>query len=954
VHRKQLFFLRLPCRCLSVLLAVLAACAALRAQTAWQSFSEPSVAAEPLRIDRGSAGLWQTLLKLRTRASMLMIVAHPDDEDGALLSYESRGKGVRTILLTLNRGEGGQNVMSPDFWDALGILRTEELLGADGVYGVETYFSRVVDFGFSKTLSESMSKWGRRRLLYDAVRVVRITRPLVITSVWVGGHSDGHGQHEVSGEIAQEVLQAAADPRVFPDQIQAGLSPWQALKMYARVPSIAIANGKMYDYADRHWYPVGVYDYIHHRWMPGIPAANVTVSDGQYNPVLGSSYVQIGAEGLTLQKSQNGGVGVPPLGRHDSPYHRYVSVPAVPVRESSFFDGIDTSLMGIATLAKQGDAGFLQPELRRINDQVEKAIRGFSAQNPEAIAPALAVGMAETQALLRRVESSSLPDSEKYNVAFELGVKENQFNSAIAQSLGLAIRATVAPHASGAGNIGFRAVPTFQTAVPGQQFSVTVRVVNPSGVPVALTGIALQGPPGENWKIEPEDEPSGELADEHPAVAQFRVTVAENAAYTRPYFYRPNIEQPYYDISDFSDLNLPFAPYPLSAWADFMFDGAVIRLGQVVQTVERERGPGVTLQPLTVSPAISVWLPQRAGIIPLNSRTAPVKVALQSNLEGPAKGSLQLNLPAGWRSFPPVAQFAFSRNGDRQTFAFRVTAGQLQQKLYTIAAVAQYDGHQYKEGYESVGYPGIRPYNYYRPATVKLTGTDIQIPQGLDVGYVAGTGDRLSQSLESVGVRVRFLSSQDLAQGDLDSYDAIVLGVRAYAAREDIKTYNRRLLDYVKNGGVLIVQYNTPEYDHDYGPYPYTLSSNPEVVVDEESKVNILDPSSPLLNWPNKIGEGDFEGWEEERGHSFMKSWDPRYHALLETHDPGQAPQKGGLLCAQYGKGFYIYDAYALYRQLPEGVPGAYRLMVNLISLKRNEVTAPAPPGRARTLPSAP
>ncbi len=936
MHRKQLFFLRLPCRCLSLLLAVLAACAALRAQTAWQSFSEPSVAAEPLRIDRGSAGLWQTLLKLRTRASMLMIVAHPDDEDGALLSYESRGEGVRTILLTLNRGEGGQNVMSPDFWDALGILRTEELLGADGFYGVETYFTRVVDFGFSKTLSESMSKWGRARVLYDAVRVVRITRPLVITSVWVGGHSDGHGQHEVAGEIAQEVLQAAADPHVFPDQIQAGLRPWQALKMYARVPSIAIANGKMYDYADRHWYPAGVYDYIHHRWMPGIPAANVTVPDGQYNPVLGSSYVQIGAEGLTLQKSQNGGVGVPPLGPHESPYHRYVSVPAVGARESSFFDGIATSLMGIATLAKQGDAGFLQPELRRINDQVEKAIGGFSAENPEAIAPALAVGMAETQALLRRVKSSSLPDSEKYNVAFELGVKENQFNTAITQSLGLAIRATVAPHAAGSGNTGFRAVPTFQTAVPGQEFAVTVRVINPSGVPVRLTGIALQCPSGKNWKIEPEDEPSGELADEHPAVAQFRVTVAESAAYTRPYFYRPNIEQPYYDVLDFRDLNLPFAPYPLSARAHFMFRGADIRLGQVVQTVERERGPGVTLQPLTVSPAISVWLPQHAGIIPLNSRTAPVNVALQSNLEGPAKGSLRLSLPAGWHSFPPVAQFAFSRNGDQQTFTFRVTAGQLQQKPYTIVAVAQYDGHNYKEGYETVGYPGIRPYNYYRPATVKLTGTDIQIPPGLNVGYVAGTGDRVPETLESVGVRVGFLSSQDLAGGDLDSYDAIVLGVRAYAAREDIKTYNRRLLDYVKNGGVLIVQYNTPEYDHDYGPYPYSLSSNPEVVVDEESKVNIIEPSSPLLNWPNKIGEDDFEGWEEERGHSFMKSWDPRYHALLETHDPGQAQQKGGLLCARYGKGFYIYDAYALYRQLPEGVPGAYRLMVNMISLKRS------------------
>ncbi|MGH9445578.1 MAG: PIG-L family deacetylase, partial [Terriglobia bacterium] len=352
--------------------------------------------------------------------------------------------------------------------------------------------------------------------------------------------------------------------------------------------------------------------------------------------------------------------------------------------------------------------------------------------------------------------------------------------------------------------------------------------------------------------------------------------------------------------------------------------------------VERERGAGMVLEPLLVGPAISVWLPQRASIIPLNSKTAPVTIALESNVDGPVNGLLRLDLPAGWRSFPPVQPFNFARNGARQMLSFRVHGNQLQEKRYTVTAVAQSGGRQYKEGYETVGYPGIRPYDYYRPAVFNLTGTDIRIPQGLNVGYITGTGDRVPQSLESVGVKVHFLSSQELATGNLQPYDAIVLGVRAYAAREDVKTYNSRLLDYVKNGGVLIVQYNTPEYDHDYGPYPYSLSSNPELVVDENSMVKILEPSSPLLSWPNKIGEKDFEGWMEERGHSFMKTWDPRYHALLETHDPGQAPQKGGLLCARYGKGFYIYDAYALYRQLPEGVPGAYRLMVNMISLDRN------------------
>jgi hypothetical protein len=213
---------------------------------------------------------------------------------------------------------------------------------------------------------------------------------------------------------------------------------------------------------------------------------------------------------------------------------------------------------------------------------------------------------------------------------------------------------------------------------------------------------------------------------------------------------------------------------------------------------------------------------------------------------------------------------------------------------------------------------------------------DLKIPSGLRVGYIEGTGDEVARALENLGVSVHTLSTEELATGNLASYDAIVLGVRAYAARQDVKAYNTRLLDYVKNGGVLIVQYNTPEFDHNYGPYPYSLTQNPQVVVNEDSKVVILKPENPAFEWPNRIAARDFDGWVEERGHGFMTSWDPRYEALVETHDPHQPPQKGGLLYARYGKGVYIYDALAFYRQLPEGVPGAYRIFVNLVSLAKN------------------
>jgi hypothetical protein len=250
--------------------------------------------------------------------------------------------------------------------------------------------------------------------------------------------------------------------------------------------------------------------------------------------------------------------------------------------------------------------------------------------------------------------------------------------------------------------------------------------------------------------------------------------------------------------------------------------------------------------------------------------------------------------------------------------------------------VAEYSGRQYREGYEVTGYPGVRPYFLYRPAMYQTTGVDVKVAPDLKVGYVTGSGDDVPSALEPLGIKVNFLSPADVASGDLSKYDAILLGVRAYAARDDLKTNNNRLLEYVKNGGVVIVQYNTPEYDHNYGPYPYVMGRNPQEVTDEASEVTILNPSNPVFNWPNKITQKDFAGWVEERGSKWIQTWDPQYEALLETHDEGQAPQKGGLLYAKYGKGIYIYNAYAFYRQLPEGVPGAYRIFANMISLPKN------------------
>jgi hypothetical protein len=423
---------------------------------------------------------------------------------------------------------------------------------------------------------------------------------------------------------------------------------------------------------------------------------------------------------------------------------------------------------------------------------------------------------------------------------------------------------------------------------------------------------------------------------------RFTVRAPQNAQLTRPYFTRPDIEQPYYDINEAKYLNLPVAPYPLYGVAHFSFEGAHFDVSQVVQSVERVTGPGTVLEPMIVGPAISVSIAPQAGIVPLEAKKFDLTVAIHSNVKGPAKGSVRLDLPAGWKTAPQ--NFSTAKDGDDETLSFEVTPNQLEEKPYTITAVASYNGHEYKEGYHTVGFAGLRPYNLYRPSTYRTSGVDVKVAPGLNVGYIVGAGDDVPQSLENLGIKVHFLTASDLANGNLSKFDAIVLGVRTYAVREDLKTYNGHLLDYVKNGGVMIVQYNTPEYDHDYGPYPYKMGSNPQEVTDEHSKVQILDPKNPVFNWPNKITTTDFENWVEERGSKFLESWDSAYEPLLEMHDPGQAPQKGGLVYAKYGKGIYIYNAYAFYRQLPDGVPGAYRIFANMISLGKN-------PGRAASQP---
>jgi hypothetical protein len=377
-------------------------------------------------------------------------------------------------------------------------------------------------------------------------------------------------------------------------------------------------------------------------------------------------------------------------------------------------------------------------------------------------------------------------------------------------------------------------------------------VDNPGSAPLVLHRLWLEAPAGETWTVSPEAPIPATVAANAAIDQRIQVKVPDNAAPTRPYFERPNDEQPYYNILDETYRNLSGKPYPLSAWAEISYGGVQARIGQVVQTAVQETGSGMVLNPLTVTPALSVRISPEAGIIPLDSKSFSLSALVHTESQSGAKGTVRLELPAGWRSDPANASFALARAGEEQSVAFQVFPNSLQEKPYAITAVADSAGKQYKEGFTTAGYAGLRPSHLYRPSTYQASGVDVKVAPGLRVAYITGTGDDVPQSLKNIGIDVEFLSPQDLAQGDLSKYDVILLGVRTYTARPELATNNSRLLNYVQNGGVVVVQYNSVQYDHNFGPYPYSVPNDAERVVDETSPVQFLVPNDPVLSWPTR------------------------------------------------------------------------------------------------------
>ena len=870
--------------------------------------------------DEGAAGLRWELLRLGTTARLMQVVAHPDDEDGGMLTLEARGRGVGTLLMTLNRGEGGQNKIGSNLSDVLGALRAEELLASDQYYGVQERFSRVADFGFSKSPEETFAKWGGHdTALGDIVRVIRTFRPDVLVTRFSGTSRDGHGHHQASAILTKEAFRAAADPKRFPEQITQGLQPWQAKKLYI---GNVCGFGAM-TCPDADW--------------------TLKLNTGEHSAEFGMSYVQFAMQGLRHQMSQGAANWTVDPGDRFTFYRLVDSVVPSALgkdgHENTFLDGIDTSLPEMAPR----EMNELRQQLAAIAKLISQASEAAKGNDASAAAAPLMKVVAGLNGLSAKVREWRWRGTGGSDFLIRIAEKQQQAESALNLALGVSLAADVS---SG----GERDVPLLKeadaqtTVSPGQEFLVAATFHNGSKQDLLIDHIKLEVPEGWNTisgMTKPETVKAGE--DLH---ANFRLRVPKNAAYTRPYWHRDDPDREAVNhIDNEKYATLPFPPPALQARVEYTLSaagGAKTRNGitSVVVTPFVDDAGKTEARPLAIVPAFSVMLEPGTQVISThNGSTSTVTVGVTGNLTRQVSGVLRLELPSGWRSEPEQFAVDLRKRGEKKDFQFKILTTGLQEGRATVRAVLESEGEKYTEGHTLVTREDLGSFYYYQPARQRVSIVDVQTPHDLKVGYIMGAGDDIPTVLKQVGIDVTLIPAEKIADEDLTKYGTIVLGIRAYDTQKDLATSNKKVLDFASAGGTLVVQYNAATADFNAGkftPYPAELSRARVSV--EEAPVEILAPEDSIFHYPNTITAHDFDGWVQERGLYFMGKWDEHYTPLLSCHDPGgEDAQKGGLLRAQYGKGIYIYTGYAFFRQLPAGVPGAVRLYVNLLTAGHNK-----------------
>jgi len=791
------------------------------------------------------------LRKLDTLGSVLYIAAHPDDENTRLLGYLAKEKLYRTGYLSLTRGDGGQNLVGDEQGELLGLIRTQELLAARRIDGAEQFFTRALDFGFSKNPAETFTIWDKDKILGDVVWMIRKFQPDVIVCRFPPDSRAGHGHHTASAMLAAEAYEAAGDPKRYPEQLKQ-LQPWKAKRLLWNTFNFGGLNTTS---SDQFKMDVGAYNYL-----------------------LGKGYGEIAAESRSQHKSQGFGVAA---ARGSS--NEFFSTVKGETPKYSLLDGINSSWERV-----QGG--------KAIGELVDKAIAGYNMDDPSASVPAL---------LAIRKAITALPEG------YWRTQKLQETETLILACAG----------------IWMEAYSASETVIPGQPLKGSVQFICNSHIPVQVQQLSFAGK-----DISSEIKPV--QFNQLNTIAE-TVTVPVETPASQPYWLRKPHPIGIYTIEDPLLVGYPENRPALEAVAKLSINGEALTVTRKLQYKYTDAVKGELYEPLVIAPPVVANLNSSVYIF-TEATAQPVGVKLTA-MGDPGTGTVSLQLPAGFKSAETAVPYTLTGKGDEQTIIFHVSPSQKiagANRTDTMRVVIHCNGKDYTQGLRRINYDHIPDITLFPDAASRLVTVDLK-HNGRRIGYIAGAGDMVAASLRQVGYEVTQLDEKEIMSGDLSQYGAIITGVRVYNINPRIKYLQPRLMEYVKNGGTMLVQYNVngPLMTTDLGPYPFSLSR--DRVTDENAEVTLLHPDDEVLNYPNKITQQDFEGWVQERGLYFTQSADPAYRRVLTIHDKGEQGLDGSTLVANYGKGRYVYTSLAFFRELPAGVPGAYRLFVNLISTKQ-------------------
>ncbi len=825
-----------------------------------------------------SGEIQMALKKLQVLGSVLYIAAHPDDENTRMISYLEGERGYRVTYLSLTRGDGGQNLIGEEKGPSLGILRTQELLAARRIDGGEQMFSRALDFGYSKTPEEALAIWDKETILSDVVWAIRKVRPDIIITRFArpirGG--GGHGHHTASAMLVKEAVEISGDPETFPDQL-AYVSPW--------TPERILWN-----------------TYTWRRYQPSEEDQKILLSMNldTYNPFLGKGYGEIAAEARSMHRCQAFGAAKVRGERIESLLHVFGSIP-----QHDMMEGINTTWSRVENS-------------KQIKDLLEKAYQTFQPSAPEKIVPLL---LQAYKAMKHRSE-------------YWMSYQREKVKELIAYCSGIYFEVNTE-------------VPTLSNE---DSVLLTASIIKRSSFPVRISDIYLkeidqtlfQPPLRDETTLANADATSGMTSADPNILPSGKLEEFEQSIYikdlpiSQPYWLQSPPKKGVYQVDDQAKIGLPENPPALTSVFSLEFgteDPISITYNTPVVHKYVDRAIGELYRPFVITPTITTNFQE--GVYLFADSLEQHITALVKTHKANIQTTVSFEVPEGWEVHPANKTLTFEEKGEEQLINLTVTpsSAQSQGQLKAIAKIGE---NTNSHSFTSIAYDHIPTQLVFDPAEVTLVKVNLK-KAGNKIGYLMGSGDEVPESLRQIDYDVDLLEDEDITLGKLSTYDAVIGGIRVYNTRKRMPFHYKTLMQYIEQGGVYIVQYNT-SYSlttEEVGPYPFSISR--DRISDETAELSILDPSHRVFHYPNTITQEDFEGWVQERGLYFANAWDEKYVPLLEGNDPGEDPKKGALLVAKYGKGYFVYCGLSMFRELPKGVPGAYRLFANIISLGQND-----------------